>query len=319
MQIGKTGAWLLMIQLLHDHLRSSQGVMVENYPLPPSMFLLSSLQKLLTSNAVNGDSAKGSPTSGGSSHPHFHDHHYPTAGGCAQSGTSACVPSLKHSHIVPLEHLFTLNTDSDESKDVIKLSPTLSPRDTPIQSSAESSSSLPVGGSGFEARHVISISVSPYMSYDFTHSCNECSKYVRGNSLVLPEFLTFSLPCSPGGGQGGGQGGRVVEKGISIKWCVPSTQQKHCIISANRKTLEMLKLPVMKVRGEKSPLLYPMTPVFTPTFGRDSSGLFNLFHSQYYHIHVLVTSESEFGKYCKAWPNHLVMALPDKEATGLGK
>lgn len=64
---------------------------------------------------------------------------------------------------------------------------------------------------------------------------------------------------------------------------------------------------------------HPLTPVFTPTLGRDSLGLFNLFHNQCSQLlHVLVTSESQFSKYCKAWPNHVIMALPDKEATGLG-
>ena len=311
-QIGKTGAWLLVVRLLHDHLRSSQGVTVENSPLPVSMFLHSLQTKSLTSSPSTApDSINGnSPPQGAESN------HTPSER-CLVRATGS---SLKRSQIVPLDHLQRLS--SDDSKDGIKLSPVaVSPRDTPTQSSAESSSSVSVatgggvvGGGSFESRHVISISVSPHMSYDFTHSCNECSKYVRGSALTLPDILTFSLPCS--GAVGGGATGG--ERVVNIKWCVPAMQQKHCIIGSNRKTLERLKLPVMKVRGEKSPLLYPMTPVFTPTLGRDSAGLFNLFHNQYYHIHVLVTSESEFGKYCKAWPNHLVMALPDKEATGLG-
>ena len=336
-QIGKTGAWLLMIRLLHDHLRSSQGVMVENLPVSPSMFLPSSLRKpsppttsstTSTSSENSSTGEEKSPSSAHSRDRHFGHFSSSPRAALAQSGGASHVTgslsssSLKHSRIVPLEHLRDLCLAREDSKNAIKLSPTTtiatpavvaaSPRDTSVQSSAESTAGLPVG-SNFDARHLISVSVSPYMSYDFTHSCNDCSKYVRGTSLTVPDFLTFALPCAPGRGVVGG------ESCISVKWYVPSVQQKHCVINNNHKTLERLKLPMMKVRGDKNPLLYPMTPVFTPTLGRDSSGLFNLFHNQYHHIHVLVTSESEFGKYCKAWPNHLIMALPDKEATGLGK
>ena len=81
--------------------------------------------------------------------------------------------------------------------------------------------------------------------------------------------------------------------------------------------LERLKLPTFKFKGEKAS--QPVTPIFTPTLGRDSSGLFNLFHSLPHHFHVLVTNLSEFKAYCKAWPNHIIMALPDQEVVGLGE
>lgn len=313
--MGKTGAWLLMIRLLHDHLRSLQGVTVENLPLPLSLFLPSSSS--LTHKQPNNQLSNSVESPVGSDQLQNHTHHNHHV--CAHTAVSS---SSKHSRIVSLEYLHDLlKSDDKDSKNSIKPSPTASPRDTPTRSLAESSSlssSMPqTTGTGFaETRHVISISISPYMSYDFTHSCNECSKYVRGNIVVPPEILTFSLPVQSCHATSTGTGG---ERSVSIKWCIPTSQQKHAVIDGNRRTLERLKLPVMRVRGEKSPLLYPMTPVFTPTLGRDSSGLFNLFHHQYYHIHVLVTSESEFGKYCKAWPNHIIMALPDKVATGLGK
>lgn len=272
--------------------------MVEDLPIPLSMFLSSSLTAPLI--AANLDSIKPLAVGGSS-------------GG--ESGTSsqnhllrgAVSPSLKHSRIVQLEFLQGLlkRASNEETKNSVKVTPALSPGGLPTQSSAEVSTMAL--GTGVEARHVVSLSVSPHMSFNFTHSCTECSKYVRGNLLTLPEFLTFSLPCQ-----------YSKDKSITLRWCVPASQQKHCIISSNRKYLERLKLPLMKVKGDRVSS-YPMTPVFMPTLGRDSSGLFNLFHNQFYQVHVLVTNESEFSKYCKAWPNHLIMALPDREATGVGK
>ena len=280
-----------MIRLLQDHLRSSQGVMVENLPAPLGMFLPSSLTNSLRSIE---------PLSAGGEAQSHQDHLL----------LGAVSPSLKHSRIVPLEFLHNLLKASgdEESKVNIRTTtpPTLSPGGLPTQSSAESSSMAL--GTGLESRHVVSLSVSPHMSFNFTHSCTECSKYVRGSLLTLPEFLTFSLPCR-----------HSKDKSVTLRWCVPASQQRHCVIGSNHKTLERLKLPMMKVKGDRAPLSYPITPVFMPTLGRDSSGLLNLFHNQFYQMHILVTNESEFGKYCKAWPNHLIMAIPDKEATGLGE
>jgi hypothetical protein len=264
--------------------------MVENLPVPLSMFLPSSLTNGLCSFE---------PTSVGTESPNH----------LLRNAVSA---SLKHSRIVPLELLHSIlkKAGDEESKNNIKTTstPVLSPGGLPTQSSAETSS---MGvGTVAESRHVVSLSVSPHMSFNFTHSCTECSKYMRGSLLTLPDILTFSLPCR-----------YSTDKSVTIRWCVPASQQRHCIINSNRKTLECLKIPMVKVKGDRVPssTAGPLTPIFTPTLGRDSSGLFNLFHNQFYQMHVLVTSESEFGKYCKAWPNHLIMALPDKEATGLGE
>ena len=291
-QVGKTGAWLLMIRLLQDHLRSSQGVTVENSPLPPSIFLPSSFQK--------NSSLESNPACSSSE---------VEAEGRGDFAPAAVASSSRHSRVVPLDFLRDLlkATSDEKTKSSIQTLPSVVPTATPTQSSAQMSS-MPVGGAaGVEPRHVVSVSVSPYMSYNYTHSCTECSKYVRGNVLSLPEYLTFFLPSQHNAG-----------KSVNLRWCVPASQQKHCVISSNRRVLERLRLPVSKLKGDKVPSS-PMTPVFMPTTGRDSLGLFNLFHNQFSQLHVLVTSESEFGKYCKAWPNHLIMALPDKEAAGLGE
>lgn len=265
--------------------------MVENLPIPLGMFLASSLTNDLRS--IEPPAAGGERELG--LHPDF-------------LLRGAVSPSLKHSRIVSLEFLHSLlkMASNEESKTNVKATPALSPGGLPTQSFAESSSMAL--GTGIESRHVVSLSVSPHMSFNFTHSCTECSKYMRGSLLMLPEFFTFSLPCR-----------YSKDKNVTIRWCVPASQQRHCVVSINRKTLERLKLPMMKVKGVKVPSTSPLTPIFMPTLGRDSSGLFNLFHNQFYQMHILVTNESEFGKYCKAWPNHLIMVLPDKEATSLGE
>lgn len=272
-----------MIRLLHDHLHSLQEILVENLPPPISMFLPPSLYGSSTSD----------DTSSSKDISKVNDRDF-------------VVPStMKHSRVVPLEYLQDLMKDSasKESKNDIKQKH-ISLRDMPTQSSAESS--FIATGTSLGERHVVSISISQYMAYDFIHSCNKCSKYVQGNPNKQSEFLTSHLPSRNGG------------EGINIEWCIPANQQKHCVLSNNRKTLERLRLSTMKLKGEKISSC-PMTPVFTPTIGRDSSGLFNLFHSQFYHLHILVTSVSNFNNYCKVWPNHIIMALPDREGTGLGK
>lgn len=288
-----------MIRLFHDHLHSSRGVMVEDFPVPLSMFLLSSSE--FDVNLAELASGFGNTNSSSITQQNHvsHDH-------------ISVSSSLKHSRIVSLEvlHSFLEAASNSESKNSVKPAPApVGQRGTSALSFAESSAYVAPVGTGFNPRHVTSLSISQYMSYDFTHSCYECAKYVRGNFMSNAEILTFNLPGRTSG-----------EKAVQIQWCVPANQQKHCVISGNRKILERLKLPAMKLKGDKMSS-YPLTPIFTPTLGRDSSGLFNLFHNQFYvyQIHVLVTSESDFGKYCKAWPNHLIMALPDKEATGLGK
>ena len=295
-----------MIKLLHDHLRSSLGVMVESVPLPLSTFipfppplLPTTARELLIGEGNGADMVQN------------------------HSPLSTFPPSTsKHSPIVPLDYLHDLfkNNENDNESKAIK--PLFLLRNMPTQSSTETSQHGVTTSdvTGRMTRHeVVCLPVSPYMSYDFTHSCNECSKYIRGNPLSPAEFLTSSLP--PVGGKnsgGGGQGKGRCKESLIIKWCIPASQQKHCIINASSKTLERLKLPVMRLKGERIPSQI-MTPVFTPTLGRDSSGLFNLFHGQFYNLHVLVTSNSEFGNYCKAWPNHIIMALPDQATMGLGK
>ena len=219
--------------------------------------------------------------------------------GTPSPNAASSYPPSKHSRIVSVEYL------QDISKRLNKLDkkPAISLPDGSPRSVGESSVHHTTD---FDmSRHTISIPVSPHIAYDFTHSCTECSKYLRGSPVAHPEILTSILPTEQQGP-------------VKIQWHVPTYQQKHCVISHDRKTLERLKLPMLRLKGEKT-ITHPLTPIFTPTIGRDSTGLFNLFHTMYDHLHVLVTTSGQFEKYCKAWPNHLIMALPDEGSLGLGE
>ena len=282
-----------MIRLLHSHLHSSQGVIVENPPLPSSIFV--------SPNDFKGEAHHSEEKHTNSLSPLQHG---PVTMGSRQS------------RVVSLECLEkiakTLNLDTkNNSKPPANQKPLNSPSRTvanPTQLGSPPTSHLA------DAPHsTISLPLSHYMNYDFAHSCSECSKQMRGNAVAQPtEYLSSLLPVASDAAAGSHSQGY-----ITIKWFVPASQQKHCLISHDRKMLERLRLPTVKFKGEK--VSQPTTPIFTPTFGRDSSGLFNLFHSLPHHFHVLVTNLSDFKAYCKAWPNHIVMALPDQEVVGLGE
>ena len=268
-QVGKTGAWLLMVRLLHDHLRSSQGVVVESSPIPSSVFLTRLSQ----------------------------DDESPLLSHAALPRS----PRSKCSTIVPLRLLQAMVRQSCEEND---RKPIFSLSEDSPKSQAEFST-LSTTNSQNEHRHTVLIPLSPYVAYDFTHSCTDCAKYLRGSPVSHAEILTSLLPTEQGGH-------------ISLQWHIPTYQQKHCVVSPDRKTLERLKLPTLKLKGEKN-IPHPLTPIFTPTLSRDSIGLFNLFHSSFEGMHVLVTTSGQFERYCKAWPNHIIMALPEQDSLGLGK
>ena len=315
LQVGKTGAWLLMVRLLHSHLHSSQGVTVKNPPAPRSIFVSPNNFKEETRHQLRNEEGilslplpQGSPTL------------------ALRSSTQSRVVSLKCLERIAKLLALDAKTDSkppklitlnnSQSKTVAKPTQLGSPPRTQAAATG-------VGGhihvqadtAPPSANTTISLPLSPYMTYDFTHSCSECSKHMRGNAIAQPEYLSSSLPMAAAGTNSADSAGS--QGYVTIKWFVPAGQQKHCVVSQDRKVLERLKLPTFKFKGEKAS--HPVTPIFTPTVGRDSSGLFNLFHSLPHHFHVLVTNFSEFKAYCKAWPNHIIMALPDQEAVGLGK
>ena len=92
---------------------------------------------------------------------------------------------------------------------------------------------------------------------------------------------------------------------------------KHCVIDNEKQVLERLCLPA--VPDNPGSNLFEEVPIFTPSIGRDSSALLNLCHSGFTGLHVVVTVMSEMQSYMKAWPGHMIMALPDSEASGRGQ
>lgn len=189
----------------------------------------------------------------------------------------------KHSKIVTIECLTDQLCNGVDSKDFQKLSSNVS---TTIE---------------FKRPAITTISTSPYMAYNVSHSCKQCLPTPVASAVSPhPDSLTSKLPLNDG-------------SFITLKWRVPPSQAKHCVLGGDAM---YLKLSYNSDRDEETARI--RTPVFVPTVGRDSTGLFNLFHTGYEHLQVLVTVESQWEKYCKAWPNLIVMAIPNHDAIGLG-
>ena len=238
--------------------------------------------------------------------------------GCTRGQNEALTVSrhtnAKHSKIVTLEYLTEHLCNGVDSKPELKLK-VVTPLGESLQTRTVAESSTSLTSTSHHTRPLtthttVSISTSPFMAYDFTHSCNDCAQYehTQINSNIHPaDILESYLPSESG-------------PPITIKWQLPSSQSKRCVSVTStdhaRPILERLKLPTMSSNKERGCSV--KTPVFIPTVGRDMTGLFNMFHSGYQQLQVLVTVESQFERYCKAWPNLIVMALPDGEAMGLG-
>ena len=83
----------------------------------------------------------------------------------------------------------------------------------------------------------------------------------------------------------------------------------------------LLKLPVVlppcaENRGPPAP---PISPVFSVSVGRESTSLLDLSHNLSDQLHVIVTLRSQLDAYVKAWPCHIVLGIPDCEASGRGE
>lgn len=190
----------------------------------------------------------------------------------------------KHSKIVTMEQLTEQLYNGVASKDFQKLS-----------------SEVPVTIE-FSKPAIMTISASPYMAYDVSHSCKECPGPPVSRSSTVPllsDLFTSKLPQRDG-------------SFITLKWHVPPSQASLCVV---REETMYIKL---SCTSDSDETVRVKTPVFVPTMGRDLTGLFNLFHAGYDQIQVLVTVETQFEKYCKAWPNLTIMAIPNQDAIGLG-
>lgn len=226
----------------------------------------------------------------------LHDHLRSSKGVAVEMGTpvdsiflqdSSSDPSSsdsKHSKIVSMEYLTEQLCNGVDSKDFSKLSSSVA---TTIE---------------YKKPAVTMISTSPYMAYNVSHSCKECTSVPTPSTTPrLPGSLISKLPMKDG-------------SFIALKWHIPSSQAKHWLVGGEGK----MYLKLSHTASERNGAVRIRTPVFVPTMGRDMTGLFNLFHTGYEQLQVLVTVETQFEKYCKAWPNHIIMAIPNQDAIGLG-
>ena len=111
---------------------------------------------------------------------------------------------------------------------------------------------------------------------------------------------------------------------VNLYWHIPSYYEDFFCINDGRQTISSLKLPVIShtaVLLEDGPPRAVKTPVFIPSTGRYEQGLLNLFYAQNQssHVAVVVVKLSELNFYACAWPNHVIMALPQSaEQLGVG-
>ena len=92
--------------------------------------------------------------------------------------------------------------------------------------------------------------------------------------------------------------------------------KRHCVTDRETEVFERLCLPLVPDQPDEN--LFDKVPIFIPSLGRSGTALLNLSHTGFSGIHVIVTTTSKMTLYMRAWPGHLIMALPDNEALGRG-
>ena len=143
------------------------------------------------------------------------------------------------------------------------------------------------------------LTLPPHSLHDSSHSCSTCTDHTHSS----PALLSQSVPTSH-------------DSHMTIRWCIPASQRKYCVIDEERETLITLSLPHLPEKPDEN--LFDDIPIFTPSIGRASTALLNLAHSGVDNLHVIVTTTSEMTSYVGAWPGHVIMGLPDNETLGRG-
>lgn len=152
------------------------------------------------------------------------------------------------------------------------------------------------------------LTLSPHAIQDRSHSCATCSEHLKSSMSSNYTILTQSFPISH-------------DSHVTAKWCIPSSMNKYCIMDREKQVLERLCLPTIPVRETDGPdpNLLSQVPIFIPSVGRETPALLNLSHSGFTGLYVVVTVMGEMQTYMRSWPGVMIMALPDKEATGRGE
>ena len=104
---------------------------------------------------------------------------------------------------------------------------------------------------------------------------------------------------------------------MTVRWYVPSSMTKYCVIDEERQVLERLRLPPVPDRPDEN--WFDEVPIFSPSIGKPSSALLNLNHTGVKGLHVVVTAASKMTSYMGAWQDHVIMALPDNQTQGKGE
>ena len=203
-------------------------------------------------------------------------------------------PKGKYSRVVSMEllqHIYTEQEEKEEKKILSLPPPSSSPPDPPSPPSSP---------------HTSLLLLSPFAAHDSTHSCVACSAQKQPppppSSPLLPQFIP--LPD-----------GRT----LSLLWSFPLSKATQCVF--NSSSFVLLKLPLVpSARAEnRGPPTPPISPVFSISVGRESTSLLDLSHNLSDQLHVVVTLHSQMDAYVKTWPCHIVLGIPDSEASGRGK
>ena len=143
------------------------------------------------------------------------------------------------------------------------------------------------------------LTLSPFAAHDSRHSCATCSENSKPSAslYVLSQYLPID--------------------GIMLRWYIPPSLMKYCIIDEEQQILLRLCLP--SVREKQDENQFDGVPIFTPSLGRASTALLNLNHTGVKGLHVVVTTVSKMTSYMGAWQDHVIMALPDNQTVSRGQ
>ena len=206
----------------------------------------------------------------------------PTSG-----GTHSCVVAPGY-----LKQLYKELLENEDRKPFSSLPPS-PPHQTPPTSSPELTPST-------------TLTLSPYAIHDSAHSCASCTANLKRSLYSDYKILRQSFPVSH-------------DRDVTVKWYVPASMTRYCVMDAEKQVLERLCLPsdpASKAEANR----FQEVPIFTPSVGRDSSApLLNLSHSGFDRLHVVVTVMGELQSFMRVWPGHMIMAFPESDAKGKGQ
>uniref|UniRef100_A0A8K9Y0T4 GREB1-like protein n=1 Tax=Oncorhynchus mykiss TaxID=8022 RepID=A0A8K9Y0T4_ONCMY len=145
-------------------------------------------------------------------------------------------------------------------------------------------------------RETVSIRLSMFAAHNAFHHCEQCHHYCEGSPATQLSECTFHAFtfCSS-----------MLGEEVQLHFIIPKAKEQHFVFSQHGSHLESMRLPLVSAKSH-------ISPIFTPTTGRQEHGLFNIFHAMEgtAHLHILVVKEYEMQHYRRKWPNHILLVLP---------